>query len=196
VPYRIRRQVAEQLEAECRAELDAQNAQNALDKQGGTIVIEAARGGPNGAAFPLTPPYGYETAFQTLSTTILERSAVLYIWVEPRESRRKNIERGRPDGAGSILHHSVPMEVMLAQYGTDDIEHLLAQSDRPGSLRIERLVERDGRYHTRVFHVPVGRFDNRADLTTFVRQSRDAWGREDVQRLHHGLREAFAQMRR
>ncbi|HEX9009574.1 MAG TPA: hypothetical protein VF804_04345, partial [Holophagaceae bacterium] len=113
LPHRLRLKVAAALEAECRAELDALNRQNAQDKAGKTLVIEAARGGANGSAFPLCPPQGYETAFQTLSPVILEKAAVLYVWVDPAESRRKNIERGRPDGQGSILHHSVPMEVML-----------------------------------------------------------------------------------
>jgi hypothetical protein len=191
VPWRIRRKVGEALEKECRAELDAQNRQTAAGTAGKTIVIEAARGGPNGAAYPLTPPYGYDTAFQRLSPTILERASVLYIQVDPAESRRKNIERGRPDGHGSILHHSVPMEVMLGQYGTDDMAWLEAQSDRPGTVRVERIVEAGGKYTARVFHLPVGRLDNRHDLTTFVREPRESWRPEDVQRLHAGLRVAL-----
>jgi hypothetical protein len=191
VPWRIRLRVGETLEKECRAELDARNRQSAEGTAGKTIVVEAARGGPNGAAFPLTPPYGYETTFQRLSPAILERSSVLYIQVDPAESRRKNIERGRPDGQGSILHHSVPMEVMLGQYGTDDMAWLLSQSDRPGTIRVERVVEAAGRYTTRVFYLPVGRLDNREDLTTFVRAPRDQWRAEDMQRLHAGLRAAL-----
>jgi hypothetical protein len=191
VPWRIRTRLGEALEKECRADLDARNRQSAEGTAGKTIVIEAARGGANGSAFPLTPPYGYDTAFQRLSPAILERSTVLYIQVDPTESRRKNIERGRPDGQGSILHHSVPMEVMLGQYGTDDMAWLLGQSDRPGTIRVERVVETHGKYATRVFHLPVGRFDNREDLTTFVRAPREEWKAEDVRRLHAGLRAAL-----
>ena len=55
------------------------NRQNALGTEGKTIVIEAARGGAHGSAFPLTPPHGYDTAFQHLSTDILERSTLMYI---------------------------------------------------------------------------------------------------------------------
>jgi hypothetical protein len=191
VPWRIRRKVGEALEHECRAELDALNRQTAQGTAGKTIVIEAARGAANGAAFPLMPPYGYDTAFQRLSPAILERAHVLYVWVDPRESRRKNIERGRPDGQGSILHHSVPMEVMLGQYGTDDMDWLLSQTDRPSTIRVERVLEAGGKYTTRVFHLPVGRLDNRVDLTTFVREPREQWKAEDVKRLHDGLRAAF-----
>ncbi len=191
VPWRIRVKLGEALEHECRAELDAQNRQGADGTSGKTIVIEAARGGPNGAAFPLTPPHGYDTAFQRLAPQILERSSVLYIQVDPKESRRKNIERGRPDGQGSILHHSVPMEVMLGQYGTDDMEWLVSQSDKPGTIRVERIVESAGKFATRVFHLPVGRLDNREDLTTFVRAPQHEWKPEDVKRLHGGLQAPF-----
>ncbi len=194
LPHRLRLKVAAALEAECRAELDALNRQNAQDKAGKTLVIEAARGGANGSTFPLTPPHGYETAFQTLAPAILERAAVLYVWVDPAESRRKNIERGRPDGQGSILHHSVPMEVMLGQYGCDDMAWLLEQSDRPGTIRVERIVPEGDRYAAKVYHLPVARFDNRRDLTTFVREERSLWKAEDVKAIHGGLKAAFDQL--
>ena len=194
LPHRLRLKVAAALEAECRAELDALNRQNAQDKAGKTLVIEAARGGANGSAFPLCPPHGYETAFQTLSPAILEKAAVLYVWVDPAESRRKNIERGRPDGQGSILHHSVPMEVMLGQYGCDDMGWLLEQSDRPGTIRVERIVPDGDRFATKVYHLPVARFDNRKDLTTFVREDQKLWKTADVQAIHGGLKAAFDQL--
>jgi hypothetical protein len=194
IPHRIRVRLAEALEAECRAELDALNRQNAQDKAGRTLVIEAARGGANGSAFPLCPPHGYETAFQTLDPAILAKACVLYVWVDPVESRRKNIERGRPDGQGSILHHSVPMEVMLGQYGTDDMAWLLEQSDRPGTIRVERTIQERDRYATKVYHLPVARFDNRGDLTTFVREDPKRWNTEDVKALHRGLKAAFDQL--
>ncbi|HEX4844921.1 MAG TPA: hypothetical protein VFV26_01805, partial [Geothrix sp.] len=155
---------------------------------------EAARGGAHGSAFPLCPPHGYDTAFQTLSPAILEKAAVLYVWVDPAESRRKNIERGRPDGQGSILHHSVPMEVMLGQYGTDDMAWLMEQSDRPGAIRVERLIQAGDRYETKVYHLPVARFDNRNDLTTFVREDQKLWKPADVQAIHGGLKAAFDQL--
>jgi hypothetical protein len=196
LPHRLRKMLAAALESECRAELDTLNRQNAQDKAGRTLVIEAARGGPHGSAFPLTPPHGYETAFQTLAPAILEKAAVLYVWVDPVESRRKNIERGRPDGQGSILHHSVPMEVMLGQYGCDDMGWLLEQSDRPGTLRVERTVPEDGRHVAKVYHLPVARFDNRRDLTTFVREDQKVWQATDVQAIHSGLKAAFDQLAR
>jgi hypothetical protein len=194
VPHRIRVRLAETLEAECRAELEVLNRQNALDKVGRTLVIEAARGGAHGSTFPLCPPHGYDTAFQTLSPVILEQASVLYVWVDPAESRRKNIERGRPDGQGSILHHSVPMEVMLGQYGTDDMAWLMEQSDRPGTIRVERTILVGDRYETKVYYLPMARFDNRNDLTTFVREDQKLWNPADVQALHGGLKAAFDQL--
>lgn len=197
VPHRIRRKVAAALEAEARHELDLLNATLSQDRAGHTIVIEAARGGPNGSAFPLTPPHGYETAFQTLSPSILEVASVLYVWVDPAESRRKNIERGKPgpEGAASILHHSVPMEVMLGQYGTDDMAWLLEQSDRPGCIKVDRIVVEGGFYKTRAFYLPAARFDNRADLTTFIRRPRERWEQGEVAAIHAGLKTAFEAIR-
>ncbi|MFO0572242.1 MAG: hypothetical protein U0263_41855 [Polyangiaceae bacterium] len=196
MPHRIRKRVAETLEAECAAELEHKNKVCSEDPKGKTIVIEAARGGPNGAAFPLTPPVGYGSTFQQLSEQILERSSILYIWVDPAESRRKNIERGRPDGQGSILHHSVPMEVMLGQYGCDDMDWLIAQSDRPDTVQVERIFEdkaADGHvsYRDRIFHLPVARFDNRSDKTSFVRGEPSSWKKTDVDALHGGLKAAL-----
>lgn len=194
VPYRIRKKVAGCLESEAARELTLLNRTVSQDRTGKTIVIEAARGGPNGAAFPLCPPHGYATAFETLSPTILERSSVLYIWVDPAESRRKNIARGQPNAQGSILHHCVPMEVMLGQYGTDDMAYLMSQSDQPGTIRIDRIVEQAGRYETRTYRLPVARLDNRVDKTTFVRAAREEWRAEDIEALHSGLAGAFAQL--
>lgn len=196
VPYGIRRKIAAALEAECAEELAVLNKTCSIDPKGRTIVIEAARGGPNGAAFPLTPPVGYAAAFQQLSEQILSRASILYIWVDPAESRRKNIERGRPNAQGSILHHSVPMEVMLSQYGCDDVEYLMAKSDRPDTIRVERIFEDEGPggqivYRDRVFHLPIARFDNRTDKTSFVRVEPSAWRGEDVKALHTGLGNAF-----
>ncbi len=195
VPHRIRVGVATALEAEARHELDLLNRTCGTNPEGHTIILEAARGGPNGAAFPLTPPQGYWSAFQQLSHTILERAAIFYIWVDPAESRRKNIARGLPDAQGSILNHSVPMEVMLAQYGCDDMAWLLEQSDRPGSVRVERVLEEGGAYRSRVFHLPTARFDNRLDRTSFVRKPSSQWLPEEREALHKGLQEAFLSLR-
>ena len=150
------------------------------------MVIEFARGGPDGAALPLPAPLGYRYSFATLSEEILARASVLYVWVTPEESRRKNTERTDPNDPGSILHHGVPMAVMLGDYGCDDMEWLLQNSDRPDTVRIEA--------HGRTWHLPVARFDNRVDKTTFVRGDRAQWKEADVAALHDGLAEACGRL--
>jgi len=51
-------------------------------------------------------------------------------------------------------------------------------------------LEARGRSH----RIPVARFDNRRDKTTFVRADRAAWKPEDVKALHSGLAEALARL--
>ena len=155
---------------------------------GRTVVIEAARGGPDGAALPLPPPLGYRYSLSRFSDAILSRAAILYVWVTPEESRRKNLERADPSDPGSILHHGVPMAVMRGDYGCDDMEWLIQHSDRPDTVRLET--------RGRVWHLPVARFDNRRDKTTFVRADRSQWARGDVEALHAGLAAAFDALHR
>ncbi len=196
VPYRIRMEIAAALEAEVAEELARRNQTNAQPKEGKTVVIEAARGGANGSAFPLTPPQGYGYSISQMSDEILQNAGILYVWVTPEESRKKNFERGLPDGQGSILFHSVPAEVMLGEYGCDDMEYLISTSGKPDTVKIQRavVVEKDGerRYELRTWNLPVARFDNREDLTSFVRLPRDQWPPAEQKALHDGLKAAFA----
>jgi len=70
----------------------------------------------------------------------------------------------------------------------------MEQSDRPGSLRVERIVPEGDRYATKVYHLPVARFDNRKDLTTFVREDPKLWKPADVEAIHSELKAAFDQL--
>jgi hypothetical protein len=194
LPYRVRCDMAASMESDCRTDLEARNAQCRQSVEGRTIFIEMARGGPNGAAFPLTPPQGYEFALSKLSGDILDRAGILYVWVTPEDSRRKNIERGIPGEQASILHHSVPMEVMLGEYGCDDMEYLVRQSDVPDTVKSWRIVTVPGpdgtsRYSVKTWHLPVARFDNRADLTSFIRDKE--WNPADVARMEAELKRAL-----
>jgi len=154
--------------------------------EGRTVVIEAARGGRDGATLPLPAPFGYAYTLRKFSDAILSRASILYVWVTPEESRRKNHERTDPNDPGSILHHGVPIAVMLGDYGLDDMEWLIQHSDRPDTVRIET--------HGRTYHLPVARFDNRVDKTTFVRAEPSAWKKADVAALHQGLADAFRRL--
>jgi len=182
----VRSAVAAALEDECAALLEDRNAGIPDSLKGRTIVMEMARGGPDQATLPLPPPLGYRYSFGVLSQEILARAAVLYVWVTPEESRRKNIERTDPNDPGSILHHGVPMAVMLGDYGCGDMDWLVQESDRPDTVRIEA--------HGRTWHLPVARFDNRVDKTTFVRGERAQWKPEQIAALHGGLAEAFGRL--
>lgn len=152
-----------------------------------TVVIEFARGGPDGSAMPLPAPYGYAYSLAHLSSEILARSSILYVWVTPEESRRRNRERARPgrEGDASILHHGVPEAVMLGDYGSDDLPWLLEQGGG-GVVAVD-----DGEA---VRSIPVAVFDNRSDHTSFLRDDRDRWSPSQVEALHSELVAAFEEL--
>lgn len=177
IPAPLLERVAGALEAECRAQLDEKHAAYVPSLEGHTVVIEAARGGADGSTLPLTGYRGYQYMLSALSDVILDKAAILYVWVTPEESRRKNTERTDPNDPGSILHHGVPMSVMLGEYGCDDIDWLMSHADKPDTVRVEA--------REKVWHVPIGRFDNRVDKTSFLRG--DAWEPEQVRAIHDGL---------
>lgn len=155
-----------------------------------TVVIEFARGGPEGSDLPIDAPRGYQHSLSRLSPQILANASILYVWVTPEESRRRNIERAHPgiEGDASILHHGVPEMVMRGDYGTDDLLWLIEQSDRPGTIRVETATE--------VFHLPVAVFDNRTDKTSFLRADPETWPPGAVATLHADLQTAFGQLAR
>jgi hypothetical protein len=185
LPAEVHDLLARELEPEFRKLVDDLEAAW-TDLDGRTIVIEFARGGPEGATMPLPAPLGYAHSLARLSPEILERASILYIWVTPEESRRKNVERTDPNDPGSILNHGVPEAVMRGDYGCDDMAHLIETSDRPGTVRVAA--------HDRVFHVPVARFDNRVDRTTFVRKGPANWTAAEVALLQAGLEQALDQL--
>jgi hypothetical protein len=188
LPAPTRRALIGALEGEAAELLRDRNAALPERLEGRTVVIEAARGGPDGAAPPLPAPLGYAYSLSRFSDAILGRASILYVWVTPEESRRKNHERTDPNDPGSILHHGVPMAVMLGDYGCDDMEWLIQHSDRRDTVRIETRGS--------AYHLPVARFDNRVDKTTFVRGDREAWKPGEISALHAGLAEAFGRLAR
>ena len=93
--------------------------------------------------------------------------------VPPRKPRRS--------WAGWLF--ALPAAVMYGDYGCDDMQWLLDNSGKPDTI----AVERDGR----TWHLPVGRFDNRQDLTTFIRDDLGDWKPADMAKLREGMEAAF-----
>jgi len=170
------RQTRESVEVEIAGDLtDLQPIERA--DPGSTIVIEFARGGPQGADLPLPHPLGYAASIGALSDEIRSRCSILYVWVDPGESRRRNRDRALPGkkGDASILHHGVPEEVMVQNYGTDDMAWLETEARIPGTIPIGSI------------DIPMQRFDNRVDRTSFLRTEPETWPTEAVHLLHHDL---------
>lgn len=174
--------VAAGIENESRDLLNEKHAAYPASFEGRTIVIEAARGGPDGSAMPLKAPFGYRYSLGEFAPEILERAVILYVWVTPEESRRKNAARTDPDDPGSILHHGVPMEVMLNDYGCDDMDWLEKNSEVPGTITVAS--------RGRKFHIPIGRFDNRVDKTSFLRAEKKDWNPGMVSDVASGIKAA------
>jgi hypothetical protein len=146
-----------------------------------TVVIEFARGGPEGTTPPLPFPIGYEHSLAALSPEILQRASILYVWVTPEESRRRNQERALPgrDGDASILHHGVPDVVMRQNYGVDDIAYLAALSPEPGTIAVPSGDD--------IHLLPLARFDNRVDQTSFLRGDPAGWPPDSLASLRTRL---------
>jgi hypothetical protein len=181
LPQDVQDKLAERLEAEAAKFFEEKAAALPATLEGRTVVIEFARGGADGAAMPITDGLGYAGSLPHLSEEILRQAAILYIWVTPEESRRKNRARARPDGAGSILFHGTPESVMMEEYGSCDMHYLIEQSDVPDTVQVEK--------NGKVFHVPVAAFDNRVDLTTFLRKPVEEWTEQEIGSIHNKLAE-------
>ena len=178
----IRKQVAAKLEKESRTMLDEKHAQYPDTFENKTIVIECARGGPDGSSMPLTGSYGYQYSFAQFCPEILENAVILYIWVTPEESRRKNNARANPDDPGSNLFHGVPMAVMLGDYGCDDMEYLRDHTEVEDTITVEA--------YGKTYHLPIGVFDNRVDKTSFLRTPKNAWDPDMVDEVTAAIRTA------
>ena len=182
LPEDIRVFCAQELEAEAaklRADFEAQYTDDFTDR---TIIIECARGGTDGSPMPLKGAFGYQYTLPQFGPEILDEAVVLYLWVTPEESRRKNNERANPDDPGSNLFHGVPMEVMLHDYGCDDMTYLREHAEQPDTLTVKA--------HGGIWHLPVGVVDNRVDKTTFLRADKAQWDPAKVEEITAAVRGA------
>ena len=182
LPESVRAALAEKLENEAREMLEAKNASYPESFEDKTIIIECARGGPDGASMPLTGTFGYQYSLPMFCPEILENAVLLYIWVTPEESRRKNADRADPNDPGSNLHHGVPMAVMLGDYGCDDMEYLINNTEVADTVTVSA--------HGKTYHIPVGIFDNRVDKTSFLRAEPADWDADKVADVTAAVRRA------
>lgn len=145
-----------------------------------TVVVEFARGGPDGATFPLPRPHGYRYTLSHLGPAMLGRASVLYIWVTAAESRRRNVERSGPGPIeeASVLHHRVPEVVMRENYGTDDFLWLISSDG--GHIEIES--------EGHAYRLPAQVLDNRSDHTSFLRSDIETWPATSIETVHGLLR--------
>ncbi len=112
-------------------------------EQGGTVVVEFARGSEHG---------GLRQAFQHVPREMLQRGAILYINVSWEESLHKNRARANPHRPDSILQHSLSDEKLAQLYRESDWpEFSMADPDR---ISIQGVS------------VPYVVFENEDDVTT------------------------------
>jgi len=177
-----RKKVAEKIEKEANDILNDKYSSYTDNFEGKTIVIEFARGGAHGSSMPLKEPFGYQYSFSMLDDKILKKSVILYIWVTPEESRRKNEARANPNDPGSILHHGVPIEVMMNDYGCDDMEWLYKNSEIKDTITVSKKGKK--------YHIPFARFDNRVDKTSFLRDDVSKWPQDKLNAVKDGIKSA------
>lgn len=182
LPQDVYEALAVRLEDQCRKMLEEKNRSYPDTLEGKTIVIEAARGGMDGSSMPLEDPFGYQYSIRQLCPEILSKAVILYIWVTPEESRRKNRERFDPNDPGSSIAHMTPEEVMLHDYGCDDMEYLRKTSEVEDTVTI--------RAYGKTYHLPIGVFDNRVDKTTFLRADASQWDASQVEEVTAAVKNA------
>jgi len=182
LPEELRKKIAEALEDEAKKMTLEKESQYPESFENKTIIIESARGGQDGASMPLTGTAGYQYYYPNFAPDLLDHAAILYIWVTPEESRRKNFARYNPDDPGSNLFHGTPLPVMMYDYGCDDMEYLRANTEVENTITVKA--------HDRTWHLPIGVFDNREDKTTFLREDDDKWDPTLVEEVTKAIKEA------
>lgn len=76
---------------------------------------------------------------------------------------------------------------MEAEYSRCDMRHLAETAPLPGTVRVEAVAGGS-------FDVPVAIFDNREDLTTFLREDAAEWTEGEVRAIQAKLAEPCARL--
>ena len=82
----------------------------------------------------------------------------------------------------SNLFHGVPIDVMLGEYGCDDMAYLLEQTEVPNTITVEKEGQK--------WHVPIGIFDNRVDKTSFLREDKEKWDSKLIEEMTNSVKAA------
>ncbi len=187
ISNRVLTQLESKLEGEAQKISDDKEKECAKSLDGATVFIECARGGPIRATMPLTPPMGYRHSLSLLSRKVLQKASILYVKVDPEQSRAKNEARKPPVGftGDTGVFHFVPDEVMDNDYGCDDIKFMVGASDKLGTVKIQTP---DGFFG----HLPIAVLDNTSDLTTFAQKGQPSdWPEDGKAKLSTALQVAF-----
>lgn len=183
LPNDVRNTIAKKLEEPAKKIITDLEAQYPDSFDNKTLIIECSRGGRDGSTLPLTGTMGYQFSLPYLSNDLLENAVILYILVTPEQSRAKNFARseGNTDQS-SNLFHGVPLDVMLGDYGCDDMMWLIDHSEVKGTITVKA--------HGKTYHLPIGVFDNRIDATSFLRRDKATWTDEEIATVTNGIRQA------
>lgn len=186
LPKKVRKTLSKKLEKESKILLkDKINEISLYEKPGKkTIIIEFSRGGADGSLMPLPEPYGYRYSLPKLEKEILKKASILYINVSAEDSRDKNEKRRDPNKPGSILNHYVPKLVMYNDYGCDDINWMIKNSNKKNFVSVVKNEDQE-------YYIPISILDNMADDSSFVHKDESLWKKESIDKFHKSLKDSL-----
>ncbi len=186
LPKKIRKILSKKLEKESQNILNDKIHEISLYEKPGkkTIIIEFSRGGADGSSMPLPEPYGYRYSLPKLNKAILKKASILYINVSQEQSFDKNEKRADPNKPGSIMNHYVPKLVMYNDYGCDDINWMMDNSDRKNFIYV--IKNEDQKYY-----IPISILENMTDDTSFIHKDESLWKKESIDKFHKSLKDSL-----
>ena len=175
------------LEDEVGAFLQGLRTELVSHRPGSTVVIEFARGGPEGAAMPLSPPHGYAYTLPHLGDAMLEAASILHVSVTPGESKKRNLGAlgfgACPGGVGPAPPRARPGHAQRLRERRPRVSHPRGGRRSGGGDGGRQPSDpcRDVRQRTRLH------------LVLAVRAG--CMGVEDLAGIHEQLTETFAELR-